>query len=153
MKAIGILTTVYAPCWETKLDLWDRQHTGLLLCRGDMKTQVPQRSHTQIALCHTAATPPPPPPPPRPSCSSSVGDYLFPTSCSDVLKKFLTPAIAFHHRSFRLLTGADASSPHMPCTGRNADIQKHTHTCYIYHRDKEGGQVLKMYIYIAYIFL
>ena len=134
MKAIGILTTVYAPCWETKLDLWDRQHTGLLLCGGDMKTQVPLRSHTQIALCHTASSsslllllllPPPPPPP---CCSSSVGDYLFPTSCSDVLKKFLTPAIASHHRSFRLLTGAHASSPHTLCTGGNTDMQKHTHT-------------------------
>lgn len=69
-------------------------------------------SRSQIALCHSC----PPPPTHHHKLLSLLLLLLLlllftrllfiPTSCSDVLKKFLTAAIAFHRCSLQLLKGA-----------------------------------------------
>lgn len=106
MKAIWILTTVYTPCWETKLDLWDSRAQGFYCAEEIWKLWFPVVTHPNSLM--SQLSPPQPPtltPPP-------LSWLLFiPTSCSDVLKKFLTPAIAFQHCSFRLLTGTFQAFP------------------------------------------
>lgn len=82
-----------------------RSHTGLLLCRGRYENPgFHVVTHPNSLMSQL-------PPPPN-HLLLLLFLLLFtrllfiPTSCSDVLKKFLTAAIAFHRCSLQLLTGA-----------------------------------------------
>jgi len=64
MKAIWILTTVYTPCWETKLDLWDSCTQGFYCALEIWKPKFPVVTHPNSLMSQLAPLPLPPPPAP-----------------------------------------------------------------------------------------
>jgi len=70
MKAIWILTTVYTPCWETKLDLWGSGTQSFYCAEEIWEPSFPVVTHPNSLMSQPA--------PSSSSSSSSVDYYLFP---------------------------------------------------------------------------